>query len=102
MKNDNLETWYYEFNPFSAVSENGQFTVKAGEVGTPICMLPMPYGGINTREKQESNAKKLAAVPEMIDCLKDVIEAFPPTSEMTEKQIDVFQYAESIIQRLEP
>lgn len=59
--------WYYEFSKFSSISPNGQFTVKAGEVGVPICILPMPIGGINPKEKQEANAKLIAAAPELLE-----------------------------------
>ncbi len=51
---------YYEFNPLSAVSPNGQFTIKIGKVGLPIGMLPVPLGGVNGKEKQEANAKFIA------------------------------------------
>lgn len=51
---------YYEFNPISAISPNGQFTIKIGEVGLPIGLLPVPLGGINGKGKQETNAKLIS------------------------------------------
>lgn len=66
--------WFYEFNPLSSVSPNGQFTIKAGEIGLPIAMLPLPIGGINTYEKQEANAKLISAAPKLLDLLKRFVE----------------------------
>lgn len=65
--------WYTEFNPISSVSPNGQFTVKAGEIGTPVCMLPMPLGGINTTEKLKANASLISAAPEMLELLQSIM-----------------------------
>ncbi len=66
--------WNYDFNPLSSVSPNGQFNIKAGEVGTPICMMPMPLGGINPKEKQEANAMLISAAPDMLKVLDEFIE----------------------------
>lgn len=63
--------WHYEFSKLSNISVNGQFTVKAGVAGRPICILPMPLGGINPKEKQEANAKLISAAPELLTMLDD-------------------------------
>lgn len=67
--------WYYEFNPLSPICEKGQFTIKAGEVGRPIAMLPMPNGGIDAKAKQEANAKLIAAAPDLLEALERCKEA---------------------------
>ncbi len=60
------EEWYYEFSPLPTFSENGHFTVKAGKIGRPICIIPMPIAGINTKQKQEEIARIISAIPPLI------------------------------------
>lgn len=42
---------YHEFNSVSEFSINGHYTVKIGDVGVPFCVIPMPIGGIDTKQK---------------------------------------------------
>jgi len=64
-KAKNLD-WWYTFNPLSEVSPNGQFTVKEGDVGTPICIVPLPaFGGRKPKIREEELAKKISALPEL-------------------------------------
>lgn len=58
--------WYSEFSSIPTFSPNGHTTVKSGEVGTPICVIPMPIGGINTKEKHEANVKLIENAPKLV------------------------------------
>lgn len=60
------EEWCYEFTPLSGFSPNGHFVVKAGKNGRPLCIIPMPLGGIDTKQKQEEVAIMMSAVPQLI------------------------------------
>lgn len=62
--------WYHEFTSLSQYSPNGHSTIKAGIAGTPVALLPMPIGGINTKERNISNAHLIAAAPELLDALR--------------------------------
>jgi hypothetical protein len=65
--------WYYEFSRLSNFSPEGHFIVKDSVVGRPICVLPMPIGGINAKEKQESNAKLISAAPDLLKSLISLV-----------------------------
>lgn len=68
------DDWYYEFYPVSSISPNGHFTVKAGKVGVPVCIIPMPLGGVNTKEKQAKKAKLISTIPQIMRALLKVLE----------------------------
>lgn len=72
--------WFYEFNHLSSVSPNGHFMIKAGDVGTPIAMLPMPLGGINTLEKQKANARLISAAPDLLAACEQCVNALEVVS----------------------
>lgn len=60
------EDWHYEFTPLSSFSPNGHFVVKAGKTGRPLCVIPMPLGGIDAYQKQEEIARIISAIPQLI------------------------------------
>lgn len=67
------ENWYYEFSPLSGLSPNGQFTIKEGDVGTPIACLPvaMLIDLEKAKLNQETNAKLISQSPIMYKwCMK--------------------------------
>jgi hypothetical protein len=66
--------WNFGFNPYSQVSPRGQFTIKAGEVGTPVCILPIAdgIGIIESTNKAQANAKLIAGAPTMLETLKTI------------------------------
>ena len=59
--------WNLEKNSLSSLSPKGQFTIKAGEAGTPIAILSLPLG--NSGAKQLENAKLIAAAPDLLEAL---------------------------------
>lgn len=72
---DLKEKWYYEFTQLSSISPNGQFTIKVGEVGTPIAILPVPIGRKDGKEQQEQVAKFITASPELFKQLNKLFAA---------------------------
>lgn len=60
------EEWYYEFTKVSSFSPNGHFVVKSGKIGRPLCVIPMPIGGIDAYAKQEEVARIISATPQLI------------------------------------
>ena len=80
--------WYHEFTSLSQFSPNGHSIIKAGKVGTPVAVLPMPIGGVNSKERNISNAQLIAAAPDMLEALmivNDDIERGPVRYSYQEK-----------------
>lgn len=71
-KTKKSDNWYYEFTELSSLSPNGQYTVKSGDVGLPICVIPMPIGGVKTKQKQEAKARKISSVNDLLEALEKV------------------------------
>ncbi|MGV4439835.1 hypothetical protein [Ornithobacterium rhinotracheale] len=68
MKDIKLENWWSEFAKISNYSSKGHYTVKEGSVGTPVCVMPLPYGGDNNRFKYR--LKLIENAPKLLDFLK--------------------------------
>lgn len=62
--------WYFEASKLSSISPNGEFKIKAGKVGTPVAILPLPIG--RNGDKQFANAKLISKAPEMLEMLKEL------------------------------
>lgn len=88
--------WFNSFNKFSQISPNGESIIKAGEVGTPVAVLPMPLGGKNTKERNEANAKLIAVAPNLLKALQDINNAFDQAVKVNGKVCMTLKLMESI------
>lgn len=69
------EEWYYEFTEVSSFSPNGHFVVKSSKVGRPLCVIPMPIGGIDAYAKQEEVARLISATPMLLKACAKITES---------------------------
>ncbi len=79
--------WRFNKDTLSSISPNGQFTIKAGEAGTPVAILPLPIG--RNGDRQLANAKLMAAAPELLISLQYCLKAL--------KAITILSQPETII-----
>lgn len=70
---EKFKDWHSEFTKLPIYSPNGHYTVKEGEVGTPVCILLRPFGG--NSKIQEARLKLIESAPELLEALQDFVEA---------------------------
>ncbi|WPZ08734.1 hypothetical protein [Roseivirga spongicola] len=81
--------WWTKFSELSLLSPEGESIVKAGEIGTPVCILPMPLGGIDTKAKNIANAQLIAAAPQLLEALDKASKALKNIkSQLTKEESD--------------
>ena len=83
--------WRFNKDSLSSLSPNGQFTIKAGKIGTPVAILPLPIG--KNGDRQLANAKLIAAAPELLESLQYCLKAL--------KAITILKQPETIIKATE-
>lgn len=66
--------WYSEFYELPLFSPNGHSIIKAGGVGTPVAIVPMPIGGVNSKERNIANANLIAAAPDLLEALIGILD----------------------------
>lgn len=65
--------WFYYYDPLDSVSLGGSFRVKADDAAsTPVGNLPNPSGFYS--QKQEANARLIAAAPELLEALNRLVD----------------------------
>ncbi|MDR6548490.1 hypothetical protein J2810_004580 [Chryseobacterium rhizosphaerae] len=88
----------YEFTPLSSFSPKGHITIKAGEQGTPIAILPMPVGGIvkTAEQRQYANAKLFTMSKIVLAELEHVVKALETVSSMGATK-SIIEHAKQVI-----
>lgn len=71
--------WFTQESVLSCLSPNGQITIKHGNIGVPVAVLPFPLGGGKERQREKAqllvdavhfHQNKKEILEEMNECLQ--------------------------------